>query len=140
MNHPNFIDRLSVKIWPRYLFPGQLASTTGKIQIGIVHKLPQAKPYWKIMDYVLLEKGSILRFRGLAKNLNLTGDVEPIFSVFDLVSVKPVYDVAEQGKHITPGDMVIVLPVDRQFIYPAPEQQSAHHDPLYYTAESPPLA
>ena len=141
MSHPNFLDRLSIKIFPRYLYPGQLAATTGKIQIGIIHKLPQAKPYWQIMDYLPLERGSLIRFRGLARNLNLTGDIEPLYSVFDLVHIKTAIDVTDLAKHLSLGDSVIVLPVDRQFIYPAPEPQdpTSPADPVFYTAASPPL-
>lgn len=139
MQHPNFLDRLAVKIWPRFLYRGQLAVTTGPIHISIVHKLPSPKPFWKIMDHVRVEKGSLLRFHGLASALHLAGDVEPNYSVFDIVQANQEMDVTESGHHISPGDAVIVLPVDRRFIYPAPAAaQSKAADPLYYTAASPP--
>lgn len=67
--HPNFLDQLAVRIYPRYLYPTQVCQTLATVNIGMVHKLPEVKPYWKIMDYLYLKKDSTLRFLGLAKNL-----------------------------------------------------------------------
>jgi len=141
MRHPNFLDRLAIKIFPRFLYPGQLAFATGRIQIGIVHKTPSAKIYWKVTDYLQIEMGSILRYRGLVRSLKISGDVDPLYSVFDIVQANTAMDVTESGHHISVGDAVIVLPADRRFIYPAPETSApAATAPVYYTAESPPAS
>lgn len=141
MTHPRLLDRLAVKIYPRYLYPGQLAQTTGTLQVGIVHKSPASKPNWSITDYVKIEQGSQLRFRGLARSLKLTGDIEPLYSIFEIVKAVTPPDTSQSAHHISPGDPVVILPTDRRFVYPAPESASPpdSDSPLYYTAASDPL-
>ncbi len=51
MSHPTFFDRLAVKIYPRYLFEDQIAIVTGRVYAGVMHKSPEMKEGWKVMDY-----------------------------------------------------------------------------------------
>lgn len=121
MNHPNFLDRLALRIYPRYLYPQQLAVTVAKVNVGVVHKIPQTPPYWKIMDYLFILKGSQLRYLGLARDLKLTGDVEPLYSLFELIHPIAEDNLDHDAKHTTTGDLVCVTPADRKYIYPSPE-------------------
>lgn len=116
MTHPNFFDRIFVKINPRYLYPHQIAQTVGKVYMGIVHKLPESKPNWKIMDYIYLQKGSTMRFWGLAKSLKWEGDLNPASSIFEIVS--PITEGELNPRHVASGDVISISPSDRRFIYP----------------------
>jgi hypothetical protein len=106
--------------------------------VGIVHKIPQNPPYWKIMDYVFLLKGSLLKYLGLARDHHVEGDVLPMYSLFELV--KPVMDdsMDKEVHHASPGDLVCVTPFDRKFIYPAPEVLP--NDSLMQRGEGGPLS
>src|SRR3989344_7895830 len=157
MNHPNLMDKIAARVFRRYLYRGQLAQTTGLIQIGVLHRTPTTShPILQIMDYLKIYKGSLLRFHGTYRNqsagssfldqvLNslypsakIEGGGEKYYSIFELVRPITEDDILKSVHHISIGDVVAVLSVDRQFIYPAPETLSdPAHTPLYYTADSP---
>jgi hypothetical protein len=119
VTHPNILDNFFLRIYPRYLYPGQLCQSLTTINVGIIHKLPDVTPLWKIMDYLYLKKGSVFKFLGLARNLHIEGEVQPLYSVLQMVS--PFVDEKKSfGKHLSPGDMITLTPFDRQFIVPAP--------------------
>ena len=130
---PNFLDRLAVKIYPRYLYPSQLCQTLATVNIGITHKVPEIKPYWKIMDHLYLKKDSTLKYLGLARNLEIAGDFNPYDSIFELVS--PLVDEDKSyGKHASGGDIVCLSPTDRRFIVAAPDQSGPSKEKIYFTA------
>ena len=117
--HPNFLDKFYLKIYPSYLYPGQLCQPLSTINVGILHKLPDITPTWKIMDYVYLKKETLLKFLGLAKNLHFSDEIQPVFTILELV--KPLVDEGKSfGKHLSPGDVVTLTPFDRKFIIAAP--------------------
>jgi len=113
--HPNFLDRVALKIYPRYLYPQQPCESVAEINVGILHKLPDIKPYWKIMDFIYLKKGSVLKYLGLAANLNIEGDVQPSYTILE--TVNPVIDEQKSlDRHLSAGDLVCLTPFDRQFL------------------------
>jgi len=124
MQHPNFLDRFYLKLNPRYLYSRQLSQLIGRVQIGIVHKLPQTKPFWQQTDTVKLEKGTLLRFLGLARNLHFTGDIDPLASLFEMV--RPVPQDPSSSHLTNAGDLICITPLDRKFVYPAPESLLAN--------------
>jgi len=131
--HPDFWDKLSVKIYSRYLYRTQLCQTLATVNIGLIHKLPEVKPYWKIMDFLYLKKDSTMRFLGLAKNLKFSGDVKPSDSIFELVN--PIIDESKSAdKHVSGGDVVCITPFDRKFITASPNKDLQNTTRLYYTA------
>jgi len=133
-SHPNFLDKIALKIYPRYLYPSQICLTLATVNIGMIHKLPDVKPYWKIMDYLYLKKDSTLKFLGLARNLGFEGEIKPFDSIFELV--RPEVDENKSaGKHVGSGDLVCVTSSDRRFIAACPtEALQGEGGPLYYTA------
>jgi hypothetical protein len=117
--HPNFWDRLAVKIYPSYLYPSQYCLADTTLSVGIIHLVPGIKPEWKIMDYVYLSKDSSFRYLGLGRNLKLSGDVQPIFTILEVVY--PYIDQRKSpGKQMSPGDIVCITPFDRPYIRSAP--------------------
>jgi hypothetical protein len=126
LNHPNFFDGLALKFFPGYLYQGQLCQTLATVNVGIIHKLPDIKPFWKIMDYLYLKKGSVMRYLGKAGSLDVVGDVLPAYSVFELL--QPEVDEKKSfGKQLSGGDWVCLTPFDRQFIAAAPENIMSSH-------------
>jgi len=129
MDHPNIIDKLLLKINPRYLYPNQLIQTASKLNVALVHKV-FTPSHWKIMDYVTLNKGSALKFLGTGKNFKLTGDLLPTHSLFEIVDVT-------SERHMGAGDIVALTPSDRKFLTPAPANLvPSEHLPTYFTAEN----
>ncbi len=113
--HPNILDRFLVKVYSRYLYPGQPCLTVATTNVGVIHKSPDITSFWKIMDYVYLSKNSALKYAGLARNLNMPGDIPPLYSVFQLIT--PIVDeIKSRGKSASPGDLIAISPYDRQFI------------------------
>jgi hypothetical protein len=113
--HPNLLDKLAKKIYSGYLYPGQLCQTDATVNVGIIHKLPDIKPFWKIMDYLYVKKGCGMRFLGLARDLNISGDVLPSYSIMELVN--PVVDEKKSfGKELNHGDLICITPYDRRFL------------------------
>jgi hypothetical protein len=117
--HPNILDKIYLKIYPGYLYSGQLCQCLSTINVGIIHKLPDSTSVWKIMDYLYLKKGSLLKFLGLAKKLRISEDIQPLYSILESVSPQ-VDETKSADKHLSPGDLIIITPIDRQFITPAP--------------------
>lgn len=115
IKHPNILDNLAFKIYPRYLYPGQECETVTEINVGIIHKLPDSKPFWKIMDYVYIKKGAVMNFLGLAGSLHIEGDILPRNSVMEIISAVSD-DKKSPGKQLSRGDLVCLTPYDRQFI------------------------
>jgi hypothetical protein len=123
-SHPNFLDRLLLKIYPRYLYPGQTCHTLATVNVGILHKLPDIQPYWKIMDYLYLRKDSVVKYLGLAKHLKFSGDVQPLYTIMELVD--PHVDENKSfDKQASPGDLICLTPYDRQFISAIPANFSS---------------
>lgn len=117
MSHPNLLDKLAVKIYSRYLYPDQTAVLQGKVYAGIMHKSPEVKEGWKVMDYFYLEPNSTLRFKGLASKFNLRQEISPKHSLFEIIN--PIILTSyTKPHHISPGDVICIAPSDRQFIYP----------------------
>jgi hypothetical protein len=119
-SHPNFLDKLALKIYPQYLYPGQLCESLATINIGIIHKLPEIKPFWKVMDYLYMKKGSVFNYLGLAKNLQIVGDIDPMYSVIEIL-IPYVDENKSYGKQLSKGDIVCLSPFDRKFIIAAPD-------------------
>lgn len=117
-NHPNILDQIAVKIYPRYLYPGQFCQTAATTNVGIIHKVPDIHNSWKVMDYLYLKKGSFMRYLGLAKNVKVMGEIEPMSTILELIDPE-VEDSKSPGKHVSPRDLVCVSPFDRQFIMAA---------------------
>ncbi|OGD08983.1 hypothetical protein A2397_05820 [Candidatus Amesbacteria bacterium RIFOXYB1_FULL_44_23] len=113
--HPNFLDNLLLKLYPRYIYPGQMCRTLATVNIGVIHKLPDIHPYWKIMDYLYLKKDARLKYLGLARSLKLTGDVQPLYTIMEVVEPR-VDENKSFDKQLTPGDLICLTPYDRQFI------------------------
>lgn len=114
-NHPNLFDHIAVKIYPRYLYPGQFCQTIATTNVGIIHKLPDIHNTWRVMDYLYLQKGSYLRYLGLAKRVKVFGEIDPNSTILELV--EPVVDESKSfGKHASPRDLICISPFDRQFI------------------------
>jgi hypothetical protein len=114
-SRPNIFDNLAVKIYPRYLYPGQLCESLAEINVGILHKLPDIKTNWKILDYFYLKKGSLMKFLGLARTLKIVGDIEPQFSIMEMIL--PLADESKSfDRQLSKGDLVCLTPYDRQFI------------------------
>lgn len=116
-NHPNLFDKLAVHFSPYYLYPGQLCQSQGTINAGVIHKLPDIKPFWKSMDYLYLKPGSVFKYHGLAKDLSMSGDFSPKSPIFEIVSAK-IDDQKSFGKQTNPGDLIFLTPFDRQFVFP----------------------
>lgn len=115
MQHPNLFDRFFVKIYPRYLFPGQTSQILARINVSVLHKLPQSKSAWNLTDTVCLEAGSKLIFLGLAKSLHLRKVINSNYSIFEIVSPR----LKDSASHpLNPGDVICVTPFDRQYVYP----------------------
>ncbi len=117
--HPNFLDKLYLKIYPKYLYEGQNCQSLAKIYIGIINKVPDIKPYWKIMDYLYLEPKSTFKYLGLARDLKFTGDIHPFDSILETIDPKVKEDPLNP-KHAGIGDLVVVTPTDRQFLAALP--------------------
>lgn len=134
--HPTVWDKFVVKVFPRYLYQTQTCLTLATTNIGMIHKVPDIKPYWKIMDYLFLQKDSTLKYLGLAKDIDVAGDVLPNYSVFELIH--PLVDENKSpGKHAAGGDIICITPFDRQFIVAAPENHTpSPSEPIYFTAAS----
>ena len=76
------------------------------------------------MDYVYLKKETILKFLGLAKKLHFSDEIQPVFTILELV--KPDVDESKSfGKHLSPGDVITLTPFDRKFIIAAPQSESS---------------
>ncbi len=118
-NHPNFTDKLKLRFNPRYLYPGQLCQSQATVNAGIIHKLPDIKPFWKTMDYLYLKTGSVFKYHDVAKNLDMTGDFPPNAPILEVVAAR-VDDQKSAGKQSNPGDLICLTPFDRQFITPQP--------------------
>jgi len=74
------------------------------------------------MDFVYLKKESVFRFLGLAKNLRISDEVQPVFTILELV--KPAVDETKSfGKHLSQGDLITLTPFDRKFIIAAPSAE-----------------
>ena len=120
ITHPNLLDKLFLKIYPQYLYPGQSCQAVATVNVGIVHRIPDRHPYWKIMDYLFLRKGSTFKYLDLARNLHLNGDILPSYSVLELVT-PDVDEMKSFGKIANTADIICLTPYDRQFIVAAPE-------------------
>ena len=118
MQHPNLWDKLALHIYPRYLYPGQPANTVAKTNVNVVHKLPAATPVWRTTNSVNLPSGSILKFLGLAKNHKFLIDVEPMYSLFEIIHTANSPDSSLEHQ-VSIGDFVCVSPLERKFIYPS---------------------
>lgn len=118
--HPNFLDKLAVKIYPGYLYQGQLCVTQAITSVAVIHLIPDLKPHWKIMDFIYVNKNSAFRFLGLGSSLKMNGDVQPLFSILQTVYAY-VDERKSEGKQLAPGDLICTTPFDRQFFLTAPE-------------------
>jgi hypothetical protein len=117
--HPNYLDKLFVKIYSRYLYPGQACHLLGEVYVGILHRFPNAKECWKISDYVYLKSNSTMKYLGLATDLGGVTDAHPNDSLFE--SVNPILkEDALIPKHIAPGDIILITPTDRQYVAALP--------------------
>jgi len=114
-DHPNFFDRLAVKIYPRYLYAGQICQSISPINIGMIHRLPDIRPRWKVVDYLYLKKGSTMKYLGLAKSLKIEGEITPMSTILELIN-PDVDESKSPGKHISPGDLITISQYDRQFL------------------------
>lgn len=132
--HPNLLDKFFLRIYPQYLYPGQPCQAVATVNVGIVHRIPDKQPYWKIMDYLYLKKGSTMTFIDLARNLHLNGDVLPAFSVLELVNPE-VDEMKSFGKIANPTDMICITPYDRQFIMAAPQDGPQEGPPISRLAD-----
>lgn len=129
MHHPNFIDKIKLLLNSRYLYPEELCQPTSNLNVAIVHRVSNSS-HWKIMDYITLKKGSIIKFLGSAKQFKFTGDLLPTHSLFEAMNIS-------SDKLTGLGDILALTPTDRQFLTKAPEilpQNS--NQPTYYTAEN----
>lgn len=129
MEHPTFLDKIKLKFNRYYLYPGQLTQPVSNLSAALVHKV-YAPSHWKIMDYISLKKGSILKYLGSGKDFKSTGDLLPTHSLFEIVEVT-------SDRHTGIGDIIALTPADRKFLthaafYPGSDQQS----PTYFTAEN----
>lgn len=117
MSHPTLLDKLALKINPRYLFYQQTAQITGRVYAGIMHKSPEMKEGWKVMDYIYLEQGSQLRYMGLASKYHLHTEISLSHSLFEIIN--PVIQTSyTKEQHVSNGDVVCIAPSDRKYIYP----------------------
>jgi hypothetical protein len=129
MNRPTFVDKINLKLNPRYLYPGQLTQPLSNLNVALVHKVSSAA-YWKIMDYITIQKGSILKYLGSGKQLKLSGDLLPSHFLFEVID-------ATSDRHTGVGDIVALTPDDRKALTPAvPPSLPQDHTPTYFTAEN----
>lgn len=122
--HPNFLDRIAARIYPRYLYPGQEAQVVVKIGVGVMGRVPGNTKgiAWstkgnavKIMNSSRLQPGSIVKFLGLARDLKFLSKEERMYSIFEVV--KPVEDL-EAEREVAIRDVVAVTPVERMWVHP----------------------
>ena len=132
-SHPNFWDKVAVKIYPRYLYTTQFCHTLATVNVNLLHHEPNAKTSWKIADNVYLKKDSTLRFIGLVKKLKGFNGLDPYSSIFVLVNPQ-LDELKSSGKHVSSGDTIFLTPFDRRFIVAAPDQPLPDSAPLFYTA------
>ncbi len=123
-DHPNIWDRLSLKIYPKYLYPGQYCQTINTLSVAIMHRLPDVIPHWELMDFVYLKPGSKFRYLGLVKTLKIKSDIQPAFTVLETVS--PLIDEKKSsGKTLAMGDNICITPYDRQYLAALPDSNSS---------------
>ncbi|HBC72679.1 MAG: hypothetical protein UX91_C0005G0055 [Candidatus Amesbacteria bacterium GW2011_GWB1_47_19] len=121
MLHPDLADKIKARLIPGYLYRGQVCCTLAKVYVGVIHKLPEVKPYWKTMHYIYIQRGSIVKYLGRTKDLDFTGDVMPTDSVFEVVNAIVEPDPAGIDIHLGTGDTITLPAVDRRFVTPAPQ-------------------
>lgn len=111
-------DRIARKLYPRYLAVGETGKINGKIYAGIMRRSVDVQNKdWKIVHYVYLNSDSLLKYMGLARKLNLGGEINQNQSIFEIV--KPVLEKDLRSTlSVNNGDTVCVAPSDRQYIYP----------------------
>lgn len=117
MHHPNLLDRIAVRINPRYLYLGQSAKTTAKVYAGILHKSPDVTVGWKVIQYMYIEMESQLIFLGLSNKFKLEDSTLRNYSLFEVKNAIILKDYSND-RHVSPGDTVCIAPSDRKYVYP----------------------
>lgn len=115
MASPTLMDRIRSKFSKYYLYLGQTAIVEGKVYGGIMHKVPEVKLGWKVMDHQYFLSGS--QFKYLGTYGHQTRDIPANSSIFEIIH--PVIDVDPlKPSHISPGDVVCIAKSDRKSILP----------------------
>lgn len=132
MSDPGLLDKIKARIFPNYLYPGQFCQPTSNLKVAIIHKVSTGRngPHqWNIMDYITIEKGSLLKYLGTGSKFKIGGTLPPSYSLFETV------DISADRLSGT-GDVVALSPQERKFVVVAPQVMPSDAKlPTYFTAE-----
>ena len=106
----SLIDKLFFMIQPKYLYRGKLLEAATDISASLLHLASPKDHAWKFMDYVPIQKYSVIKYLGTVKQLKMLGDMKPDYLIFEVVNVK-------SERQVNPGDIIMLEKSNLEALY-----------------------